>query len=62
MGMVYGDVNRYNFVIDEKCDWARLVNFEHATPWEEEKAQEELISLIEELTEEEEGEGSRILI
>ncbi|OBT62781.1 hypothetical protein VE03_07676 [Pseudogymnoascus sp. 23342-1-I1] len=53
MNMVHGDVNRYNFIVDrsKKPVHVRLVDFEHAEPYEESKALEELQSLLSELAE-----------
>lgn len=52
LGLVHGDVNRYNFVVEEKPDgriW--LVDFEHAQDYEEQAGQAEIQSLPFELTE-----------
>ena len=53
MNMVHGDVNRYNFILDRSKEpvHVRLVDFEHAEPYEEWKALEELQSLSLELAE-----------
>lgn len=53
MNMVHGDVNRYNFIVDrsEKPVHVRLVDFEHAEPYEGSKALLELQSLLSELAE-----------
>ncbi|KAG9228342.1 alpha-galactosidase A [Amylocarpus encephaloides] len=53
MNMVHGDVNRYNFILDRSKEpvHVRLVDFEHAEPYEESKALEELQSLSSELAE-----------
>lgn len=53
MNMVHGDVNRYNFILDRSKDpvHVRLVDFEHAEPYEESNALEELQSLLSELGE-----------
>lgn len=52
VGLVHGDVNRYNFIVDRAKGYVRLVDFEHARAFEEELAKEELMSLPAELTEE----------
>ncbi|KAF5963814.1 alpha-galactosidase A [Fusarium bulbicola] len=60
MGLVHGDINRYNFIIEESHDrHVRLVDFEHAQDYDEKLAQEELKSLHAELAEET-GRGSTI--
>ncbi|KAM0430869.1 hypothetical protein ACHAPT_005501 [Fusarium lateritium] len=45
MGLVHGDVNRFNFVVDSSTGQARMIDFEHAEPYGEEKAQLELKEL-----------------
>ncbi|KAI1148380.1 alpha-galactosidase A [Nemania diffusa] len=58
LGLVHGDVNRYNFIVEEGHDGCvRLVDFEHAQDYDETLAQAELESLSAELTEET-GRGS----
>lgn len=52
IGLTHGDVNRYNFIIDDKDGTARMVDFEHASAFEEAAAKEELESLVKELSEE----------
>lgn len=42
IGLVHGDVNKHNFVIDREKGEARLIDFEHAGLFSEEKAQQEL--------------------
>ncbi|KAJ3541690.1 hypothetical protein NM208_g4487 [Fusarium decemcellulare] len=60
LGLVHGDVNRYNFVIEENDGGnVRLVDFEHAQDYDEKLAQAELESLPAELAEET-GRGSTI--
>ncbi|KAL3420866.1 alpha-galactosidase A [Phlyctema vagabunda] len=53
MKMVHGDVNRYNFIVNRSMtpSHVRLVDFEHAEPYEESKALSELQSLSSELGE-----------
>ncbi|KAF2964766.1 hypothetical protein GQX73_g8802 [Xylaria multiplex] len=60
LGLVHGDVNRYNFIVEE-CyrGCVRLVDFEHAQDYDEKLAQAELESLPAELAEET-GRGSTI--
>jgi hypothetical protein len=61
VGLVHGDVNRYNFVIDRVSGGGvRLVDFEHAQEFDEELARTELMSLPAELTEETGRGGCRI--
>lgn len=52
MGLIHGDVNRYNFIVDRKTGKVRMVDFEHAAALDEETAQQELASLSSELGEE----------
>lgn len=54
LGMIHGDVNRYNFVIDRatRDRDVRLVDFEHFEEFDEDTAKEELLVLPAELAEE----------
>jgi hypothetical protein len=52
MGLVHGDVNRYNFLVDRLNRLVSMVDFEHATALDEEAAEIELQSLPSELKEE----------
>src|SRR3569833_1484932 len=52
MGVVHGDLNRFNFIIHPSTGQARVVDFEHAEPYDEEKARVELGELKDQLTEE----------
>jgi hypothetical protein len=52
IGLVHGDVNRYNFVVDRQSRQVRMVDFEHAAALDEEAAEIELQSLPSELREE----------
>lgn len=63
MNMVHGDVNRYNFILDRSKEpvHVRLVDFEHAEPYEESKALAELQSLLSELAETT-GRGGSVVI
>jgi tRNA A-37 threonylcarbamoyl transferase component Bud32 len=56
MGLVHGDVNRYNFIVDRQSGQVSMVDFEHAAALDEEAADTELQSLPSEL-EEETGRG-----
>ncbi|KAI1129910.1 alpha-galactosidase A [Nemania abortiva] len=58
LGLVHGDVNRHNFIVEESHHGCvRLIDFEHAQDYDEELAQAELESLSAELAEET-GRGS----
>ncbi|KAI9809775.1 MAG: hypothetical protein M1825_000208 [Sarcosagium campestre] len=50
-GMIHGDVNRYNFILESTEKRVRLLDFEHTAPYEEDEAREELLSLPAELAE-----------
>ena len=58
--LIHGDVNRFNFIISSEDGRARLIDFEHAEEYDEDKAREELDSLPAKLAEES-GEGGVIL-
>ncbi|KAM5345887.1 hypothetical protein ACJ41O_011748 [Fusarium nematophilum] len=60
LGLVHGDVNRYNFVVDRVAGGMRLVDFEHAEEFDEALAKEELLSLPVELVEDA-GRGSTVI-
>lgn len=45
MGIVHGDVNKHNFVVERATREVRLIDFEHASLFSEEKAQRELEDL-----------------
>lgn len=51
MGLVHGDVNRYNFIIDKEGGEAFLVDLEHAEEYDADKAASEIESLTAELSE-----------
>lgn len=62
LGLVHGDLNRYNFIVEEEPDgriW--LVDFEHAQDFDEDLARAELESLASELAEET-GRGGSVII
>jgi hypothetical protein len=60
LGLIHGDVNRYNFLVDRVSrSGVRLVDFEHAEDVNESLAREELLSLPAESTEET-GRGTTI--
>ena len=50
MGLVHGDANRFNFIVDRSTRQVKLIDFEHAEPYDEEKAQLELRELKAELS------------
>ncbi|KAI7328833.1 hypothetical protein KC315_g6452 [Hortaea werneckii] len=50
-GLVHGDVNRYNFLVNREQDRAILIDLEHAEEFDEVSAQRELDSLAAELSE-----------
>lgn len=62
IGLVHGDVNRYNFLVKEGvgCE-VRLIDFGHAAEFDEERAMEELRSLPTELAEESRRGASTVL-
>lgn len=51
MGLIHGDVNRFNFMVDGTNGRVRMVDFEHASEFDEEQARLELSSLSSELGE-----------
>jgi hypothetical protein len=51
MGLIHGDVNRYNFLIEAGTGTVRMVDFEHVQDFSEEDADEELHALPFELAE-----------
>lgn len=61
MGIIHGDVNRYNFLIDPSGGQVRLVDWEHAGVFDAQRATQELDSLSNELTEETERGAPLIL-
>ena len=62
LGLVHGDVNRYNFVVDRRPNGLTLlVDFEHAEGYNEDTAWKEIESLPSELTEET-GRGRPVII
>ncbi|CZT18497.1 uncharacterized protein RCC_04342 [Ramularia collo-cygni] len=61
IGLTHGDVNRYNFIMNDREDRMQMVDFEHASAFEEVAAKEELDSLERELSEETGRGGPAIL-
>ena len=51
IGMIHGDVNRYNFVIERQSRQLSMVDFEHAEALDEVTAEAERQSLVSELEE-----------
>lgn len=53
LGIIHGDVNRYNFLIDSSGGGqVRLIDFEHAEVFDADKAEREVESLVDEFNEE----------
>jgi hypothetical protein len=52
MGLIHGDVNRFNFMVDRAKGHVHMLDFEHAEDFDEEKARLEMESLPSEMTEE----------
>jgi hypothetical protein len=50
-GLLHGDVNRYNFIVDPKTAAIKVIDFEHAEAFEDDLAKKELGSLMDELQE-----------
>lgn len=61
MGIVHGDVNRYNFLVDQSSGQVRLIDFEHAEVFDAQRASQELKSLSSELIEET-GRGTHFIL
>ena len=51
MGLIHGDINRHNFIVDRATSRVRIVNFEHADEFDEELARQEMEALAYELSE-----------
>lgn len=62
IGLIHGDANRYNFIVDASTGDVRLIDFEHADVYDEEKARLELEELKAQLTEETGRGASRIVV
>jgi hypothetical protein len=50
-GLIHGDVNRYNFMVDTKTAAVKVIDYEHVEAFEDELARNELNSLMDELQE-----------
>ncbi|CVL10493.1 uncharacterized protein FPRN_12913 [Fusarium proliferatum] len=50
LGFVHGDANRYNFIVERSAGNVKMIDFEHAEQYEEEKANAEIQELASELT------------
>jgi serine/threonine-protein kinase RIO1 len=48
-GLVHGDVNRYNFIVDSKTAAVKVIDFEDFCDFDDEMAEDELESLTDEL-------------
>lgn len=62
IGLIHGDPNRYNFIVDKQSGLVRMVDYEHTTSLDEESAKAELQSLASELREETERGGVRDIV
>ena len=51
LGIVHGDLNRRNFVLDEQSEIVRLIDFEHAKDYTNVEAKEEIDLLKDQLVE-----------
>jgi len=51
LGIVHGDLNRHNFVVDEQSGIVRLIDFENAKDYSDVRAKEEIDSLKDQLVE-----------
>jgi len=51
LGIVHGDLNRHNFLIDEQSGSVSLIDFENAMDHSNVKAKEEIDSLKDQLVE-----------
>ena len=49
LGLIHGNVNRYNFMLDRSRKHGQLIDFEYTEPYDESKAFAELQSLRTEL-------------
>ena len=61
MGIIHGDVNRYNFMIERSTGHVKIIDFEHAEPYDEGKAQLEINELKAQLSEET-GRGASVIV
>lgn len=61
MGLVHGDANRYNFVVERSTGHVKMIDFEHAEAYDEEKARLEIEELKAQLTEET-GRGASVMV
>ncbi|KAK0109665.1 hypothetical protein ONS95_002346 [Cadophora gregata] len=51
VGVIHGDVNRHNFLVDEQSGVVHLIDFENAKDYDAVKAEEEIASLKSQLVE-----------
>ncbi|KAH8908477.1 hypothetical protein BR93DRAFT_488997 [Coniochaeta sp. PMI_546] len=61
LGLLHGDSNRHNFIVDRTTGLVKMIDFEHVEPYDEEKARLELEDLKSQLTEET-GRGASVVI
>ncbi|KAK3681923.1 hypothetical protein LTR37_020766 [Vermiconidia calcicola] len=52
VGLIHGDVNRYNFIVDDSDGSVKIIDFEHAEDFDDAGAKSELESLTSQLSEE----------
>lgn len=62
IGWIHGDVNRYNFLIEESTGHVKMVDFEHSEPYDEAKAKLEIEQLHFELHRTDIGRGCSTMI
>ncbi|KFA77251.1 hypothetical protein S40288_01344 [Stachybotrys chartarum IBT 40288] len=60
-GWIHGDVNRYNFLVEPSTGHVKMVDFEHAKPYDKEAAQLEIQELKAELSETA-GRGASVVV
>jgi hypothetical protein len=61
IGLLHGDANRYNFVAERTTGHVKMIDFEHAEIYEEEKVRLEIEELKAQLTEES-GRGASVVV
>ncbi|CVL04870.1 uncharacterized protein FMAN_12914 [Fusarium mangiferae] len=60
LGFVHGDANRYSFIIEKSAGNVKMIDFEHAEQYDEEKANAEIQELASELTDDS-GRGAPVI-
>jgi hypothetical protein len=61
IGLLHGDTSRYNFVVEPTTGYVKMIDFEHAEIYEEDKARLEIEELNTQLTEES-GRGASVVV